>query len=165
MTNNKILLLLVYTGSKPNADYEKIWTQFFPPGVTAPSRPGRPHHRGFNITLLYTPNSVGLLWTSDQPDPESSTWQHATLTRARCPSPPSWIRTHNRSKRAASDPRFRPSGKWDRMGTQNVIKNHQNSIYQFHNKEKLLAETQRSAKHSLHSTRQALMEHFIWCLG
>jgi len=27
-----------------------------------------------------TPHSVGLFWTSDQPDAETSTWQHATLT-------------------------------------------------------------------------------------
>jgi hypothetical protein len=32
-----------------------------------------------------TPPSVGLLWTSDQPDAESSTWQHTTLTRDRHP--------------------------------------------------------------------------------
>jgi len=34
-----------------------------------------------------TAPSVGLLWTSDQPDAESSTWQHTTLTRYghRCP--------------------------------------------------------------------------------
>jgi hypothetical protein len=28
-----------------------------------------------------TPQSVGLLWTSDQPDAETSTWQHTTLKR------------------------------------------------------------------------------------
>jgi hypothetical protein len=27
-----------------------------------------------------TPQSVGLLWTSDQPDAETSTWQNTTLT-------------------------------------------------------------------------------------
>jgi hypothetical protein len=27
-----------------------------------------------------TSYSVGLLWTSDQPDAETSTWQHKTLT-------------------------------------------------------------------------------------
>jgi hypothetical protein len=34
-----------------------------------------------------TPYSVGLLWTSDQPDAETSTWQHMTFTRDRllCP--------------------------------------------------------------------------------
>jgi len=36
---------------------------------------------------LNTPQSVGLLWTSDQSDAETSTWQHTTLTRDRylCP--------------------------------------------------------------------------------
>jgi hypothetical protein len=31
--------------------------------------------------------SVGLLWTSDQPVTETSTWQHTTLTRNRYPCP------------------------------------------------------------------------------
>ena len=35
-----------------------------------------------------TPHSVGLLWTSAQPDAETSTWQHTTLTRDRHP----WLR-------------------------------------------------------------------------
>ena len=35
----------------------------------------------------YTPYSVGLLWTIDQPDAETSTWQHTTLTRDRHRSP------------------------------------------------------------------------------
>jgi len=30
-----------------------------------------------------TPHSVRLLWTSDQPDAETSTWQHTTLIRDR----------------------------------------------------------------------------------
>jgi hypothetical protein len=34
-----------------------------------------------------TPHSVGLLWTSDQPVAETSTWQHVTLTRDRHPCP------------------------------------------------------------------------------
>jgi hypothetical protein len=34
-----------------------------------------------------TPHTVGLLWTSDQPDAETSTWQHTALItdRQRCP--------------------------------------------------------------------------------
>ena len=35
-----------------------------------------------------TPQSVGLLWTSDQPVAETSTWQHTTLTTERRPRPP-----------------------------------------------------------------------------
>jgi len=34
-----------------------------------------------------TPHSVGLVWTSDQLDAETSTWQHAILTRRRHPCP------------------------------------------------------------------------------
>jgi len=34
-----------------------------------------------------TPQSVGLLWTGDQPVAESSTWQHTSLTRDRPPCP------------------------------------------------------------------------------
>jgi len=30
-----------------------------------------------------TPHSAGLLWTSDRPVAETSTWQHTTLTRDR----------------------------------------------------------------------------------
>ena len=32
-----------------------------------------------------TPHSVGLLWSSDQPDAETSTWQHTTLTSDKNP--------------------------------------------------------------------------------
>jgi len=32
-----------------------------------------------------TPHSVGLLWTSDQPDTEISKWQHSTRDRHPCP--------------------------------------------------------------------------------
>jgi len=34
---------------------------------------------------LDTPLSVRFLWTSDQPDAETSTWQHTSLTKDRLP--------------------------------------------------------------------------------
>ena len=34
-----------------------------------------PQCRGFTVTLRHTPQSVELLWTSDQPKAETSTWQ------------------------------------------------------------------------------------------
>jgi len=39
------------------------------------------------VSRSYTPQSVGLLWTSDQLVAETSTWQHTTLTtdRLSCP--------------------------------------------------------------------------------
>jgi hypothetical protein len=48
-----------------------------------------------------TPHAVGLFWTSDQPVAETSTWQHATLTRDRypCDRHPGGIRTRNTRRR------------------------------------------------------------------
>jgi hypothetical protein len=59
-----------------------------------------------------TPHSVGLLWESDQPDAGTSTWQHTTFTTDI--HVPGGIRTYNPSSRAASDPRLRPRGHWNR---------------------------------------------------
>jgi hypothetical protein len=78
---------------------------------------GRLIFRGFTIThFIDTPHSVVLLWTSNQPVAETSTWQHTTLTRDRH-SCPKRDRTHNPSKRSAADPRLRPHGHWDRHFT------------------------------------------------
>jgi len=62
-----------------------------------------------------TPHSVGLLWTSNQPHTENSTWQHTTLTtdrRAPCPQPHS---NRQSSQRAAAEPRLRPRDHWDAL--------------------------------------------------
>jgi hypothetical protein len=48
-----------------------------------------------------TPRSVWLLWTSDQPDAETSTWQHTTPQETDIHAPGE-IRTHNPSKRATA---------------------------------------------------------------
>jgi len=58
--------------------------------------------------------SVGLLWTSDQPDEETSTWQHTTLQGTDI-HVPGGARIRNPSKRAATDPRLRPHGHQDRQ--------------------------------------------------
>jgi hypothetical protein len=61
-----------------------------------------------------TPHSVGLLWTSDQPDPETSlpdNTQHSQETHINAPGE---IRTRNPSKRSAADLRLRPRGHWNR---------------------------------------------------
>ena len=65
------------------------------------------------ITHNYAPESLGLLWTSDQSVAETSTWQHPTLTTDKHPCP-GGIRTHNISRRAAEDLRLRSRGHWDR---------------------------------------------------
>jgi hypothetical protein len=56
-------------------------------GATAPIGPGPLIIEASRSHCLDTPHSVGLLWTRDQPDTETSTWQHTTLTRERyqCP--------------------------------------------------------------------------------
>jgi hypothetical protein len=60
-----------------------------------------------------TPHSVGLLWTSDQPDAETSNWQHTTHTTERHPCPRR-VSNPQPGKRAAADPRLRPRGRWAR---------------------------------------------------
>ena len=46
-----------------------------------------PCFRGFLITHNDAPQSVGLLWRSDQSVAETSTWQHTTLTTDKHPCP------------------------------------------------------------------------------
>jgi len=53
---------------------------------------------------LDIPHSVGLLWTSDLPDAEISTWQYATLTRDE----------HRSSWRDSNPQSLQASGHWDR---------------------------------------------------
>jgi len=56
----------------------------------------------------HTPHSVGLLWTSDQTNAETCTWQHTTPKRDRDINAHGGIRTRSLSKREAADPRFGP---------------------------------------------------------
>jgi hypothetical protein len=57
----------------------------------------------FNLIILkHTPQSVGLLWTSDQPVAETSTWQHKHSQETNI-HVPGEIRTHDPSKRSAAD--------------------------------------------------------------
>jgi hypothetical protein len=65
--------------------------------------------RGFLITHNDAPQSVGLLWTSDQLVAETSTWQHTTDQHP-CPG---GIRTHDRSRWAAVDLHLRTRVHWD----------------------------------------------------
>jgi hypothetical protein len=52
-----------------------------------PGGPGTPNSRGFQITHNDVPQSVGLLWTSDQFVAEAYTWQHTTVTTDKHPCP------------------------------------------------------------------------------
>jgi len=70
--------------------------------------------RFLKITHNDVPQSVGLLWTSDQLVAETSTCQHTTITKDKHPCP-SGIRTHNLRRRAAADLRLRTRGHCDRL--------------------------------------------------
>jgi hypothetical protein len=65
---------------------------------------------GFVITHNFAPQSVGLLWTSDQLVAENT--QHTQQTNIHAPG---GIRTHDRSWRAAVDLRRRLRGHSDRL--------------------------------------------------
>jgi hypothetical protein len=53
-------------------------------GAAAQRGPWPPYFWGFLITHNDTPQSVGLLWTSDELVAEISTWQHITITTGVC---------------------------------------------------------------------------------
>jgi hypothetical protein len=64
-------------------------------------------------------HSIGLLWTSDQRDAQTSTWHHTTLTKD-FPTT-SGVRTPKPSKRVAADPCLRRRGHWDHeVWSQNI---------------------------------------------
>ena len=56
-------------------------------GQQPPSGPWPPHFYGFYVTHNVAPQSVGLLWTSDQLVAENSTLQHTTLITDKYPCP------------------------------------------------------------------------------
>jgi hypothetical protein len=90
-----------------NASYYLFWRDSPPVGQ------GLPIH-GVSSTHNDAPQSVGLLWTSDQLVAETSTWQHIHHSQQTGLLAIGGIRTHNLSRRAASDLRLRPRGHWDR---------------------------------------------------
>ena len=47
------------------------------------------------VTLIDTPHTVGLLWASDRPVAETSTWQHTTFPRYRHPYVTKTNKMHN----------------------------------------------------------------------
>ena len=75
-------------------------------GAQAPSGPRPPHSRQHSDI----PQSVGLLFTSDQPEAETSARQHTTNTKDRQPCP---LWDSNPQFQQASD-RLRLRGYWDR---------------------------------------------------
>jgi hypothetical protein len=83
-------------------------------GITTLYESEPPQLWGYEITHNDTTQSVGLLCTSDQPVAETSTWQHTQHSQQTNIHAPGGIRTRNPSRRAATDPRLRPLGLWDR---------------------------------------------------
>jgi len=89
------------TTPKNVADSKQLWEELmrrnfqfqafiylFLRSATAASGPGPHHYLGFTITLRHThTHLIGLPWTSDQPDTETSTWQHTALITDRPPCP------------------------------------------------------------------------------
>jgi hypothetical protein len=59
----------------------------------------------------YPPHLVGLLWTSDGPIAETSTWPHAGHSQETGAHAPGRIRIRNPSKWAAANPHLRPPGR------------------------------------------------------
>jgi len=80
----------------------------FPPGRDRPQwarASSLSIYPGFTITLSDT-QLVVFLWASNQPDAETSAWQHTTPTRNRRPCS-GGIWTRSPSKRAVEDPRLK----------------------------------------------------------
>jgi hypothetical protein len=73
-----------------------------PHGAIADNRPGPPHYRGFTIPPD-TPQSVGHLCASDQPEAETFNWQHPQQSQETAIHVPGGIRIRNPSKRTAAD--------------------------------------------------------------
>jgi hypothetical protein len=73
-----------------------IFVCFFVFGTTAPSVPWPPHSRGFWITHN-VPQSVGILWTSDQLVTETSNKIRNTHERHQCP----WWDSNPQSQQAS----------------------------------------------------------------
>jgi len=90
-----------------------------------PSRASRSHS-------LDTLKSVGLLWTSDLPDAETSdNTQHSQKTNTQCSG---GIQTHNPSKPVAADLRFRVRLHWSHKRHNTTVRtdSRQGSRYQKH---------------------------------
>jgi hypothetical protein len=77
---------------------------FFFCGVSTRLRVTTSAYGASRSPIPITPYSVGLLWTSDQPDAETLMSQQTDVHA------PGGIQTRNPSKRAAADPRLRPRG-------------------------------------------------------
>jgi hypothetical protein len=67
------VIWISYSEWRQNASYQRLTPIFFFSGSTAPWGPRPPHFSRLHDHTLDTPQSVWLLWTSDQPVAETST--------------------------------------------------------------------------------------------
>ena len=104
-----------YGGYEIIARYPR--TYFFYPAFTTLYEFEPPPSGGSEITHQDPPQSVGLLWTSDQPVTETSTRQYTQHSQRTTIHAPGGIRIRNPRKRLAVDTRLRPLGHWDRLRT------------------------------------------------
>jgi len=72
------------------------------------------------INEASSPHSLGLLWTNDTPDEETSTWQDKTFSRLI--HAPRGFRNRSPRKRAAAELRLRPRGHRDRLPITRIMK-------------------------------------------
>ena len=85
------------------------------------SRPNADHGLLIHeVSRSHAPQSVGLLWTSDQLVAETSIWQQTTPTRDKHPCP---RRHSNPRSQQAVDPRLGPRGHWDWQLSPNTSSN------------------------------------------
>ena len=88
-----------------------------------------------------TPHSVGLLWTSDQSDAQTS--DNTQQSQQKTTHVPGDIRTCNPSKRADAEPRFRPLGQWDRQKSFSEIKSQPECIHLVFDSNNCIARAER----------------------
>jgi hypothetical protein len=109
----KFVYVYVVLSKKKYFPLASVFFFFFYPAFTTLYQSEPPHSRGFEITHKDAQQSVGLLWTSDQPVAETSTWRHTQNSQRTTIHALGRILTRNPSKPSAVDTRLRPLGHWD----------------------------------------------------
>jgi hypothetical protein len=85
--------------------------KLFPNGATAAKGPGPPHYRGFAVTLRHT--TLDRTYLDEWPARRRHLYVTTHDTHEKQISmPPGEFRTRNPSKRAAADPRHRPTARF-----------------------------------------------------
>jgi hypothetical protein len=130
-------------------------------GLWPPNFPGIRPHVYFRLTTFGRTSLDKILLVA-----ESSTWQHITQTTEKIPCT-GGIRTHDLSRRAASDLRLRSRGQWDQQcytpKTQKLKQNTFKDIYARINQIILKQEKNMDFNHNYH-LRFYSNDPFVKCL-